>query len=122
MTTTEDPRPSDHRSTAAALLPLVGGAANVTSVTHCMTRLRLALRDRALVRDAELRAQPAVLGVVEDGKTYQIVLGPGTVARVAPEFRALVASAAHARVLADQLGGDLVGAVRGRAERDHHLH
>ncbi|MFJ8694005.1 PTS transporter subunit EIIC [Streptomyces roseolilacinus] len=94
MTTTEDPRPSDHRSTAAALLPLVGGAANVTSVTHCMTRLRLALGDRALVRDAELRAHPAVLGVVEDDGTYQIVLGPGRVARVAPEFRALVAEAA----------------------------
>lgn len=27
-----------------------------------------------------------------------------------------------AGILADQLGGDLVGAVRGRAERDHHLH
>ncbi|NKY13963.1 PTS transporter subunit EIIC [Streptomyces somaliensis] len=96
MTTTEDPRPSDHRSTAAALLPLVGGAANVASVTHCMTRLRLALRDRALVRDAELRALPAVLGVVEDERTYQIVLGPGTVARVTPEFRALVAAEAPA--------------------------
>ncbi|MYQ34633.1 PTS transporter subunit EIIB, partial [Streptomyces sp. SID4956] len=27
-----------HRATAAAILPLVGGAANVTSVAHCMTR------------------------------------------------------------------------------------
>lgn len=101
MTTTEDPRkpdpskgPSDPRSTAAALLPLVGGAANVASVAHCMTRLRLTLHDRAAVRDARVRAHPAVLGVVEDGATYQIVLGPGTVARVTPEFQALVASAA----------------------------
>ncbi|RXS57511.1 PTS transporter subunit EIIC [Streptomyces sioyaensis] len=78
-----------HRATAAALLPLVGGAGNVTSITHCMTRLRLGIRDPALVRHEALRALPAVLGVVEDD-TYQIVLGPGTVARVTPEFERLV--------------------------------
>ncbi|MFF8598991.1 PTS transporter subunit EIIC [Streptomyces sp. NPDC015232] len=79
-----------NRALAAAILPLVGGPANVTSVAHCMTRLRLGLRDRSLVQDEALRALPAVLGVVEDD-TYQIVLGPGTVARVTPEFEALVA-------------------------------
>ncbi|MFD3516104.1 PTS transporter subunit EIIC [Streptomyces sp. NPDC058657] len=78
-----------NRATAAAILPLVGGADNVTSVVHCMTRLRLGLRDRALVQDAALKALPAVMGVVED-ETYQIVLGPGTVARVTPEFETLV--------------------------------
>lgn len=79
-----------NRATAAAILPLVGGAGNITSIAHCMTRLRLGLRDRALVQDERLKALPAVLGVVEDA-TYQIVLGPGTVARVTPEFEALVA-------------------------------
>lgn len=78
-----------NRETAAELLPLVGGAANVTSVTHCMTRLRLGLTDRSLVREETLRAHPAVLGVVED-ETYQIVLGPGKVARITPEFERLV--------------------------------
>ncbi|MEU0751204.1 PTS transporter subunit EIIC, partial [Streptomyces albogriseolus] len=80
-----------HRATAAAILPLVGGAANVTSVAHCMTRLRLGLRDRSLVQEEALTALPAVMGVVEDD-TYQIVLGPGAVARVTPEFQALVAA------------------------------
>ncbi|MER7573855.1 PTS transporter subunit EIIC [Streptomyces sp. NPDC126514] len=75
--------------TAAAILPLVGGPANVTSVTHCMTRLRLGLADRSLVDEEALRAVPGVLGVVDDD-TYQIVLGPGVVARVTPEFQALV--------------------------------
>ncbi|MFG2879729.1 PTS transporter subunit EIIC [Streptomyces sp. NPDC048337] len=78
-----------NRATAAAILPLVGGPDNITSIAHCMTRLRIALRDRSLVQDEALRALPAVLGVVEDD-TYQIVLGPGTVARVTPEFEALV--------------------------------
>ncbi|MFE2374309.1 PTS transporter subunit EIIC [Streptomyces sp. NPDC059398] len=79
-----------NRAVAAAILPLVGGARNVTSVVHCMTRLRLGLADRSLVREEALRALPAVMGVVDDD-TYQIVLGPGTVARVTPEFEALVA-------------------------------
>ncbi|MFE2276476.1 PTS transporter subunit EIIC [Streptomyces sp. NPDC059454] len=80
---------SKYHATAAAILPLVGGAGNVTSVAHCMTRLRLGLHDRSLVRDEQLKALPAVMGVVEDD-TYQIVLGPGAVARVTPEFEALV--------------------------------
>ncbi|MGP3999038.1 PTS transporter subunit EIIC [Streptomyces sp. 8N706] len=80
-----------NRATAAAILPLVGGATNVVSVAHCMTRLRLGLADRSLVQDEALRALPGVLGVVEDD-TYQIVLGPGTVARVTPEFEQLLVS------------------------------
>ncbi|MEU6314688.1 PTS transporter subunit EIIC [Streptomyces sp. NPDC047014] len=83
--------PDKNRATAAAILPLVGGPDNIRSVTHCMTRLRLSLRDRSLVQDEPLRALPAVLGVVEDGESYQIVLGPGTVARVTPEFESLLA-------------------------------
>ncbi|MFF0740755.1 PTS transporter subunit EIIC [Streptomyces sp. NPDC004111] len=85
MSTTEN----KNRAAAAAILPLVGGADNVESVAHCMTRLRLGLRDRSLVQDEALKALPAVMGVVEDD-TYQIVLGPGTVARVTPEFEALI--------------------------------
>ncbi|WP_128985020.1 PTS transporter subunit EIIC [Streptomyces roseicoloratus] len=81
-----------NRAIAAAILPLVGGAENIDSVAHCMTRLRLGLRDRSLVQDEALKALPSVMGVVEDD-TYQIVLGPGTVARVTPEFEALVAEA-----------------------------
>ncbi|MFI6725145.1 PTS transporter subunit EIIC [Streptomyces atratus] len=81
-----------NRATAAAILPLVGGAANVSSIAHCMTRLRLGLHDRSLVDDEALKAIPAVMGVVEDD-TYQIVLGPGTVARVTPEFEQLVEEA-----------------------------
>ncbi|WP_405480280.1 PTS transporter subunit EIIC [Streptomyces sp. NBC_00009] len=80
---------SKNRATAAAILPLVGGASNITSVAHCMTRLRLGLADRALVDEDALKALPDVMGVVDD-ETYQIVLGPGKVARVTPEFEELV--------------------------------
>ncbi|KAA6214568.1 PTS alpha-glucoside transporter subunit IIA [Streptomyces albofaciens JCM 4342] len=103
-----------NRATAAALLPLVGGAANVTSVTHCMTRLRLGVRDRSLVRDAALKALPAVLGVVEDD-TYQIVLGPGTVARVTPEFAALVEAGADGAEAGTAAAGETAAGEAGSA-------
>ncbi|MCX5074139.1 PTS transporter subunit EIIC [Streptomyces sp. NBC_00513] len=105
-----------NRATAAAILPLVGGPDNITSIAHCMTRLRIGLRDRSLVRDEALKAVPGVMGVVEDD-TYQIVLGPGTVARVTPEFEALVeegrsAAVPPAPVTADEL------AAQGAAMKD----
>ncbi|MEV6481443.1 PTS transporter subunit EIIC [Streptomyces sp. NPDC051576] len=81
--------------TAAALLPLVGGPANVTSVAHCMTRLRLGLIDRSLVDETALRAVPGVLGVVADDTSYQVVLGPGAVVRVTQEFEKLTSGAAE---------------------------
>ncbi|MFF0449077.1 PTS transporter subunit EIIC [Streptomyces sp. NPDC004609] len=94
-----------NRRIAAEILPLIGGAANVSSVAHCMTRLRIGLHDRSLVQDEALKALPAVLGVVEDD-TYQIVLGPGTVGRVTPEFEALVAEARTEEDLAVGAGAD----------------
>ncbi|MFZ3569002.1 PTS transporter subunit EIIC [Streptomyces sp. BH097] len=93
-----------NRAVAAAILPLVGGAANVTSVVHCMTRLRLGLADRSLVQDEALKALPDVMGVVED-ETYQIVLGPGKVARVTPEFETLVEEGRAAAPAPDPAAG-----------------
>ncbi|MEU1291085.1 PTS transporter subunit EIIC [Streptomyces sp. NPDC005840] len=91
------PTSDAYPSTAAALLPLVGGAANITSAAHCMTRLRLGLADPSLVDEEGVRAVPGVLGVVTDGQTYQVVLGPGAVARVTAELRTMLAdTAAHA--------------------------
>ncbi|MFJ9845611.1 PTS transporter subunit EIIC [Kitasatospora sp. NPDC101155] len=78
-----------NRAVAEAVLPLVGGAANIRSVAHCMTRLRLGLADSSLVDHEALRALPAVLGTVEDD-TYQIVLGPGVVAGVTTQLRRLL--------------------------------
>ncbi|MGV4984439.1 PTS transporter subunit EIIC [Streptomyces sp. NPDC001709] len=81
---------NDPASTATALLTLVGGPANVTSVAHCMTRLRLTLANPAAADEAGLRALPGVLGVVSDGTAHQIVLGPGVVDEVTAEVEARV--------------------------------
>ncbi|MFJ3497075.1 PTS transporter subunit EIIC [Streptomyces sp. NPDC086091] len=77
---------TDPAATAAALLPLVGGLANVRSVAHCMTRLRLVLADPARADATALRAVPGVLGLVVEGDSWQIVLGPGVVTRVTAAF------------------------------------
>lgn len=82
---------TDSSSTAAAILPLVGGPANVTSVAHCMTRLRLVLTDPSRADEAALRALPGVLGVVVADDAYQVVLGPGVVTTVTAEFEKLLA-------------------------------
>ncbi|MFF4118425.1 PTS transporter subunit EIIC [Streptomyces sp. NPDC001714] len=82
--------------TAAALLPLVGGPANVTSVAHCMTRLRLGIADRERADAEAVRAVPGVLGVVADGDTLQVVIGPGAVVAVTAEFERLLGAAATA--------------------------
>ncbi|GAA4894814.1 PTS transporter subunit EIIC [Streptomonospora salina] len=92
-----DPGAAGHAATAYDLLALVGGERNVTSAANCISRLRIGVADRALVRDQEIRDHPKVLGVVED-ETFQIVLGPGAVSTVAEEFsRAVEAERAGGR-------------------------
>ncbi|WP_329411227.1 PTS transporter subunit EIIC [Streptomyces sp. NBC_00704] len=83
----------DSSTTAAAILPLVGGPANVTSVAHCMTRLRLGLADPSRADRAALRAVPGVLGLVMDDGSCQVVLGPGAVTAVTAAFERLLAEA-----------------------------
>ncbi|MFB9462212.1 PTS transporter subunit EIIC [Streptomyces cinereospinus] len=91
---------TDPAGLAAAILSRVGGPDNVTAVAHCMTRLRLGLADPARVEQKALRAVPGVLGLVVDGDAYQVVLGPGVVARVTAEFEALLGGSAARRTAA----------------------
>lgn len=77
--------------TAAVLRDLLGGAGNIASLAHCVTRLRLTLTDRSCVDDTALRDHPAVLGVLERD-TLQIVVGPAAVARLAAALAQLLAA------------------------------
>lgn len=60
----------------------VGGMSNVNKIVHCMTRVRMEIRDYSLVDIEALKKVPGVMGVVEDD-TLQVVVGPGTVNKVA---------------------------------------
>lgn len=75
---------------AQAILPLVGGKENLTSVAHCATRLRLGLVDSAKADKAALKKVDGVLGCVEQDGQVQIILGPGNAAKVSNAFGALV--------------------------------
>lgn len=61
----------------------IGGTNNVSKVYHCMTRVRVDMRDIDSVDVDGLKKVNGVMGVVEDGDTLQIVVGPGTVNKVA---------------------------------------
>ena len=60
----------------------IGGIENVKSLYHCMTRVRISIRDRNKVDLAGLKKIDGVIGVV-DGETLEIVLGPGVNTKVA---------------------------------------
>ncbi len=80
---------SDYAAMAKAILEGVGGAANVTNVDNCITRLRLEVKDRLLVDEKKIKAAGAA-GVVRPGKTsVQVIIGP-KVQFVADEFKKLV--------------------------------
>ena len=80
---------NDYAAMAAAILEGVGGAANVTSIDNCITRLRLEVKDRLLVDEKKIKASGAA-GVVRPGKTsVQVIIGP-KVQFVADEFKKLV--------------------------------
>ncbi len=70
-------------SLAESILPLLGGSGNIASIGHCMTRLRITVKDRSLVQLDKLKALPGVMGVVEASGQFQVILGPGTVTQVA---------------------------------------
>ncbi len=63
-------------STAEQIVEHIGGAANITSLTHCATRLRFELVDAGKVDAKALDKTPGVLGVVpQAGDRYQVVIG-----------------------------------------------
>lgn len=73
---------------ATDILEHVGGKDNIQRVAHCMTRLRLSLKDDSKVNMTDLKRVDGVMGVVED-ETLQVVIGPGTVNKVATEMSQL---------------------------------
>ncbi|GAA2857880.1 hypothetical protein IV84_GL000947 [Pediococcus damnosus] len=60
----------------------VGGPSNVAKLIHCMTRVRMTIIDMDKVDMEGLKNIDGVLGVVDDD-TLQVVVGPGTVNKVA---------------------------------------
>ncbi|MBP3880026.1 MAG: PTS glucose transporter subunit IIA [Lachnospiraceae bacterium] len=78
----------DYVSTSKQILEAVGGAGNVATATHCMTRLRLVLNDESKADDAKVNKIKGVKSVIKQGGQYQIVIG-NEVSNLFKEFEKL---------------------------------
>ncbi|MGK8291972.1 PTS transporter subunit EIIC [Staphylococcus aureus] len=67
---------------AERIIAAVGGMDNIDSVMNCMTRVRIKVLDENKVDDQELRHIDGVMVVIHDER-IQVVVGPGTVNKVA---------------------------------------
>ena len=73
-------------TTSQHILENLGGPDNITSMTHCATRLRFQVKDQSIVDQQEIDSDPSVLGVVPQGSTgMQVVMG-GSVANYYQEI------------------------------------
>ena len=68
------------------ILDLVGGKANVSGATNCMTRLRITLRDYNKADIEGLKALDGVLQVIQMDNLH-VVLGPGKAKKVTDLFK-----------------------------------
>ena len=79
---------NDFTAMAEIIMEGVGGKDNVTSIDHCITRLRLEVKDRLLVDEKKIKSSGAS-GVIRPGKTsVQVIIGP-KVQFVYDEFKKL---------------------------------
>ena len=89
----------DFKATAEKILETVGGKENIASSTHCMTRLRLTIKDMSLVRDSDVKAIDGVVGTNTVGQQYQVIIGT-QVGHVYQEFSELCGGAEQASAVA----------------------
>lgn len=78
----------DFTAMAEIIMEGVGGKDNLVSIDHCITRLRLEVKDRLLVDEKKIKSSGAA-GVIRPGKTaVQVIIGP-KVQFVYEEFKKL---------------------------------
>lgn len=65
----------DYTQLARTIVELVGGEENVTSVSHCITRLRFKLKDEDKAQTEKLNQTEGVISVIKSAGQYQVVIG-----------------------------------------------
>ncbi|QWT17649.1 PTS transporter subunit EIIC [Collinsella sp. zg1085] len=75
----------DYQALAQAIIKMSGGVDNIATASHCMTRLRLTLKDPQLLSPAKAETIPGVLKLIEQQGEYQFVIGQD-VAQLYEEF------------------------------------
>ncbi len=79
------------------ILENVGGKDNVSGAVHCMTRLRLTVKDQSKVNVDGIKAIKGVLGAQFSGGQFQVIIGQH-VSQVYPEFCAVAGVGAEAAI------------------------
>ena len=79
----------NYKETAKGILEHVGGAENISNMSHCATRLRLNLKDETLADDEKVKAVDGVVNVINKAGQYQVLIGI-EVPHVFEEFEQLV--------------------------------
>ena len=59
----------------AQLIERIGGKDNITTVSHCLTRLRFVLADPAKADPKAIETIPSVKGSFTQGGQFQVVIG-----------------------------------------------
>lgn len=68
----------DAKQAVKQIVEYLGGKGNIVTVTNCMTRLRVVVRDDAQVDADGMKQMVEVLGLVHDRPcSYEVVVGPG---------------------------------------------
>ena len=65
----------DWNKLATDVIELVGGEDNITSITHCVTRLRFMLKDESKADDQRIGQLDGVIQVMHASGQYQVVIG-----------------------------------------------
>ncbi|WDI33626.1 alpha-glucoside-specific PTS transporter subunit IIBC [Entomospira nematocerorum] len=65
----------DFTQQAATYLALLGGKENIETVSNCMTRLRVKVKDKNLISSKENFLDAGASGVVAKEESYQIIIG-----------------------------------------------
>lgn len=65
-----------YKNLAEGIIRYVGGKENISSVSHCVTRLRFVLRDESLVDTDGLENEQGIIGLVRSSGQFQIIIGP----------------------------------------------
>ena len=68
---------SNFTETAAGIIENVGGKENIAHCVHCVTRVRLTLRDKSLVNMENLKNLEGAIGAQWSGEQLQVIIGPG---------------------------------------------
>lgn len=64
-----------YENLAREIVNNVGGRNNISSLTHCITRLRFKLKDESKANDDTIKNMDGVVTVMKSGGQYQVVIG-----------------------------------------------